>query len=291
MSNKTFFLLKTGVKQQLFMLAFTACLLASCASVHAQKPGQATSGRVNTMEKFSFKYGRLEAEIKTPLTNAGLWPAFWLLGADFPDVNWPRCGEIDVMEMGHAQGIEEGIADRFVSGACHWGETPDRNHPKYDSPDKKYGKNLQDEFHRYTLIWNETSVSTYIDDDPDPYFRMDIWNYPVKDYFNKEFFIILNLAVGGQLPEIFDISEITALGPENNYTASMYVDYVRVYDLEGTLIWNDEFDFLDESKWNIEVRNDGGGNSELQYYKRENVSVGTEPETGRSCLVLTAMIR
>jgi hypothetical protein len=70
----------------------------------------------------------------------------------------------------------------------------------------------------------------------------------------------------------------------------MYVDYVRVYDSNGNTLMYDDFDggTLDEKKWNVEENDDGGGNNELQLYRRPNVSVGAEPETGKSCLVLTA---
>jgi beta-glucanase (GH16 family) len=157
---------------------------------------------------------------------------------------------------------------------------------------------LQDDFHLYTMIWNENAIRMYLDLDKnpeaEPYYEMLIdsreGEYAVADYFHKPFFIIFNLAVGGDFPQIYTIEEITALNPQNHYQARMYIDYVNVYDLDGHLIWQDAFDgeTLDESHWNIEVNDDGGGNHELQSYRRQNVSVETDPASGKCCLILTA---
>ena len=80
-----------------------------------------TSGRLNSGGKFAFTYGKIESRILLPKTANGLWPAFWMLGADFKSVGWPRCGEIDILEMGNSTGISAGTQDRFFNGACHWG--------------------------------------------------------------------------------------------------------------------------------------------------------------------------
>ena len=280
---------KNSVPGFLFFIVCTLLLLIS-PGLYAQQ--QISSGRINTMGKFAFMYGRLEAQIKLPQTDAGLWPAFWLLGADYPVVGWPACGEIDVMEMGHAQGIAAGIAGRYLSAGCHWGlMLPGGGHPNY-TINTEYSKNLQDGFHLYTLAWDPKFIRMYIDDDPVPYYEINIdmytGDFPAGNYFHKEFFIVLNLAVGGSFTGINNPEGITALNNGNDFSASMYVNYVRVYNQKNELIWHDEFDNLDENKWNIEVRNDGGGNSELQAYCRENVLVAAEPESGESCLVLTA---
>lgn len=190
----------------------------------------ATSGRINTLGKFSFLYGKIEASIKMPQTANGLWPAFWMMGDDIEQVNWPRCGELDIMEAGHHIGIENGTQNRFMNGACHWGTT---HH--YYAEDGNAPYNIQDdEFHQYTLIWDVDSVKCYLDRDrfPDaePYFKMAIT--PSTDaqapgsYFHKPFFILFNLAVGGHFPKIWDISQITAL---SSGSSAMYIDYVRVY--------------------------------------------------------------
>jgi len=67
-----------------------------------------TSARMLTQGRFAFKYGTLEARIQLPDVGDGLWPAFWLLGNNFPGIAWPDCGEVDILESGSAAGITEG---------------------------------------------------------------------------------------------------------------------------------------------------------------------------------------
>ena len=85
------------------------------ALIITAKPDR-TSARLFTKDKVSFKYGKLETRIMIPKTANGLWPAFWLLGNTG---TWPSCGEIDVLEMGHFDGIKNGTQEKYYSGACH----------------------------------------------------------------------------------------------------------------------------------------------------------------------------
>lgn len=192
----------------------------------------AISGRVNTMNRFAFRYGRVDALMRLPRTADGLWPAFWLMGDDFMQVGWPRCGEIDVVEMGHSDGIARGVQERYLNGACHWGPSWE-NAPGYARAEGAPYP-VQGSFHLYTLIWDEERIAAYLDLDryPDaaPYFEMDITDtaseYAPGRYFHKEFFLLFNLAVGGDFTGIGDIDGVTALAGGK---ASMYVDYVRVF--------------------------------------------------------------
>ena len=97
----------------------------SCLVITARKEEHrgctASSGRINTSNSCNFKYGRVDALIRMPRTANGLWPAFWLLGSQYPEVDWPMCGEIDIVEMGDLRGIKRGTQDRFFFGVCHWG--------------------------------------------------------------------------------------------------------------------------------------------------------------------------
>jgi len=193
-----------------------------------------TSGKISSQNKVSFKYGKIEARIKVPKTANGLWPAFWLLGSDNPKAVWPKCGEIDIMEMGNNNGIIQGKQDRFFNGACHWGEK--FNHGKYPN----YARStvnpycLQDGFHLYTLIWDQKALKMYVDldkyPDADPYFEMPITGTDVPNnvahYFHKQYFIVFNLAVGGYYTGILDVNKITAL---KDGESKMYVDYVKLY--------------------------------------------------------------
>jgi beta-glucanase (GH16 family) len=279
-----------------------------------------TSGRVNTMGKFSFQYGILEASIKIPKTADGLWPALWLLGSDYPEKSWPACGEIDILEMGHKDGIVNGIQDRLFNGAAHWGSVQnDSSHPNYAiHKTNLYGLQYGD-FHLFTLVWDERSIKMYLDRDKvsvqdqsgqplqnppadsppnsrpvitadmKPYFEMAI-SPEQEPYFCKPFFIVLNLAAGGNFTGIFTVDGVSALNRGNSNQASMYVDYIRVYNKSGVLVFDEEFNppRINARIWNIEENNDGGGNGELQSYRRENVRIDKDRVSGKSCLVLTA---
>lgn len=272
--------------------------LLFCCTVFTAHGQSFSSGKVNTRGKFAFRYGRIEASIKLPKTANGLWPAFWLLGADYPAKEWPACGEIDVMEMGHFSGIESGVQDRLFNGAAHWGIQTDGGHPSHVVfRTNLYGLQFGG-FHLFTLVKNERRISMYLDLDklPEelkssvkPYFEITI-TPELEPFFNKAFFLVLNLAVGGDYPGIYDPAGISALNAGNNNQASMYIDFVRVYDEAGTLVFNDEFNGsrLDSAKWSIEENGDGGGNNELQRYRRENVRVEKDRTSGKNCLVLTA---
>lgn len=193
-----------------------------------------TSGRLNTSHKHFFTHGRIESSICLPKTANGLWPAFWMLGNDYDSVGWPRCGEIDILEMGNASGISSGKQETFFNGACHWGFYKDGAYPNYArSSNAPYS--LQDgAFHLFTLIWDEEAIAMYLDRDkyPDaePYYKMNIVDYngdwAVGNYFHHDFFIVYDLAVGGNFTGIHNTAGITALADGER---SMYIDYVRVY--------------------------------------------------------------
>jgi beta-glucanase (GH16 family) len=276
-------------------------LFCSCSAEKPDTPNEnensITSGRVNTNGKFSFKYGRIEASIKLPKTANGLWPAFWLLGVDFTTAGWPQCGEIDIMEMGNKEGIDNKTQDRQFSGAAHWGTIADNGtHPNYALSVVSPYSLQDDDFHLYTLTWDENTLEMYLDLDKypsnAPYYVMDISVDELKPYFHKEFFILFNLAIGGSFSRIYDINQVSALHAQNDYTANMYVDFVRVYDKSDKLLWEDAFDSstVDANKWNVEENNSGGGNNELQTYSRNNVSITVEPKSGNKCLTITAKL-
>lgn len=196
-----------------------------------------TSGRLNTMKKAAFKYGRIDASIKLPKTGNGLWPAFWMKGNDNDVAVWPSCGEIDIMEMGHVDGISKKVADRYHGAACHWG--PSNALLKSVGKKSTLNYSLQDDkFHLYTLIWDDQFIRVYVDLDQNPK-QQPLFEFNHKNnenqaskFFNKEFYILLNLAVGGDYTGIKgndNIDKITALNAANNYEAKMYVDFIKVY--------------------------------------------------------------
>ena len=228
-----------------------------------------TSARLNTQDKVTVHYGKVEARIAFPYTADGLWPAFWMLGNNLAtnlgnndDVDktkaalakqgrvvWPKCGEIDICEMGHHKGIKNGTQDRYFNGACHWGES--FNNGAYPNVGGFYTADypVQGDFHLFTLVWTEDSIAMYLDQDkyPEtaPYFQLSLRNKEMNQpghYFNHPFYLVLNLAVGGFFPNMpaaekyperitFDdpsFQRVTAL-PADGTPVKMYVDYIRVY--------------------------------------------------------------
>ncbi|MBD0286991.1 MAG: glycoside hydrolase family 16 protein [Flavisolibacter sp.] len=163
-----------------------------------------TSARLKTQGKQEFTYGRIEARIKLPM-GQGLWPAFWMLGANINTVSWPACGEIDIME--HIN------VENTIYGTIHW----DNN------GHASYGGNTTTtpaDYHIYAVEWDAASIRWYVDNTL--YATANIQNgINGTEEFQKPFFILLNLAVGGNWPgQTIDNSKLPA---------SMYVDYVRVY--------------------------------------------------------------
>jgi beta-glucanase (GH16 family) len=191
-----------------------------------------TSGRVNTHDKFTFTYGLVEARIKLPVTTNGLWPAFWMMGNDISQVGWPKCGEIDILEMGHADGIANDTQARLFNGALHYGN---HGHLQQVAPCVN-DYSLQDGcYHTFYLWWTPDALEMYVDSASQPYLRVDISDKENSDlpgyYFDKPNFLLVNLAVGGDFPGIHDPAGISAL-PAYGDSSSMYVDYIRIYTPE-----------------------------------------------------------
>lgn len=214
-----------------------------------------TSGRLNSADKVYFTRGKIESRIKMPKTANGLWPAFWMLGNDFKEVGWPRCGEIDIVEMGNSEGIRRGTQDRFFNGACHWGFYKNGGYPNYGrSSTNSYS--IQDgNYHTFTLIWDEEYVSMYLDieryPDAEPYYKMGVndtsGEWATGLYFQHDFFIVYDLAIGGYFTGILTPGGITAL---NDGDAKMYIDWVRVYQLE------DDANAIVPDTWKEHLRGD-----------------------------------
>lgn len=185
-----------------------------------RKDGKIISGRVNSKGKKSIKYGKIEASIKLPKTADGLWPAFWMMGDN--NKEWPACGEIDIMEMGDAEGIKSATTSIRVNTALHFGPDVSRHEQLYYAGN--VSKSLQDEnYHVYTLVWDETRIQVLID-------GILFNTFSIKDnpYFHDEFFILFNLAVGGSFTGITDLSGITAL--KDGQKAFMYIDWIRIIE-------------------------------------------------------------
>jgi beta-glucanase (GH16 family) len=168
-----------------------------------------TSARIKTKGLFSQTYGRFEARIKTP-TGPGIWPAFWLLGDNIDQVNWPMCGEIDIMEQ---RGQQPSITHGSIHGPGNFGA---------NAITKGYGLTtgrFDTDFHLYAVEWGEDYIDFFID--TYLYQRIKPENLSGKWVFNSPFFMILNVAVGGNY-----VGYPTSGTP---FPQSMYIDYVKVY--------------------------------------------------------------
>ncbi len=177
-----------------------------------------TSARINTRDRFAFRYGRIEARMKLP-AGQGMWPAFWLLSQDSPYGSWAASGEIDVMEAVNLGGV----GGNNVFGTIHYGDFFPGN--LFTGENYTVPTSVTDEFHVYALEWDATEIRWYVDDVL--YAVQNSWfstQGPFPAPFDHQFYIIFNVAVGGNLP-----------GPPNAGTvfpATMEVDWVRVYSGE-----------------------------------------------------------
>lgn len=176
-----------------------------------------TSARMTTYGKFAQKYGRVEARMKIP-AGRGLWPAFWLLGQDVASAGWPDCGEIDVMEnVGHELSTVHGtIHGPGYSGAGGIG-----------APYALAQGVFADGFHVFGLDWSPQALRFTVDGAL--YQTLTPAQLPAgkRWVFDKPFFLILNLAVGGDWPGDPD--------PALAFPKTLLIDYVRVYEPAHTL--------------------------------------------------------
>jgi beta-glucanase (GH16 family) len=172
-------------------------------------PCQITSARLISQHKAEFAYGRIEARIKVP-AGAGLWPAFWSLGTNIGEVGWPQSGEIDIMEfVGRVPNEIFGtIHGPGYSGGASFGGTHD------------FGVPVSESFHTFAVEWQPDRIDWYVDGIL--YHTATPANVaPNAWVFNHPFYLILNLAVGGNFGGPLD--------PAVVFPKSMLVDYVRVY--------------------------------------------------------------
>lgn len=185
--------------------------------------GKIVSGRVNSRDKKSFHCGKIEASIKLPSTANGLWPAFWMMGNN--NKEWPACGEIDIMEMGDAQGISNNTTMKRVNTAIHYGKDAATHEQQYFAGNVP--GDLQDgKYHVYCLTWTESNLNIFIDNS-----LFHSFNISGNTYLQDNFYILFNLAVGGTFTGITDIKDITAI--KEGEQASMYIDWVKVSKLNN----------------------------------------------------------
>ena len=170
-----------------------------------------TSARLITAGKFAQAYGRFEAGIKIP-SGQGVWPAFWLLGADDKQVGWPTCGEIDIMEN---IGREPAIVHGTIHGPGYSGGKG------IGAPYALSSGRFADALHIYAVEWGPESIRFYVDDHLYATRKPSDLPAGTKWVYDHPFYILLNFAVGGAWPG--------SPNATTKFPQTMLVDYVRVY--------------------------------------------------------------
>ena len=188
-----------------------------------------TSARINSQDKFEFTYGRVEMRAKLPNWE-GMWPAFWLLDANIDDIGWPNCGELDILEHGDYVKDSTSNDPGLISSAVHYGPQDysrqttnvpgkiffDTGQERFIRSEKIIEKPFE-EYHTYSMQWAPDKIQFFIDDEMHLEFPMQSQHSP----FDKPFFLLLNLAVGGHWTDGYVAPGFT--------NATYEIDYVRVY--------------------------------------------------------------
>ena len=170
-----------------------------------------TSARLKTQGLFSVQNARVEARIKVP-SGSGIWPAFWMLGDSFSEVGWPACGELDILEF-------KGEDPNTIYGTAHG--------PGYSGGEGIGGALLKaepfsDDFHLYSIDIDPGHIVWSVDNEV--FFKLRTGDIPMGTpwVYDEPFFLLLNIAVGGNF--------VAPPNESTEFPASMFVDYVRVYE-------------------------------------------------------------
>ena len=179
----------------------------------ARKNGfQYTSARMKSIDLQEFQYGRIDIRAVLP-KGQGIWPAIWMLGANYPSVGWPACGEIDIMEL-------IGSNPSVVHGTIHFGQNWSQHSHVGQGTFLPWTETFADEFHVFSIDWDENGITWILDGEP--FYSVDNDVTGSQPYpFDNPFFFILNIAVGGQWPGYPDAT--------TEFPQFMAVDYVRVF--------------------------------------------------------------
>ena len=211
-----------GNNERQYYLPDNANLVGGVLTIEAREESigtfDYTSARINTRDRFAFKYGRIEASMRLP-GGQGLWPAFWLLAQDSSYGGWAASGEIDIMEAVNLGGS----GGNSVHGTIHYGG----EFPANTSSGESYlvPSDATADFHTYAVEWDATEIRWYVDDVL--YAMRNTWSStggPFPAPFDEHFYILFNVAVGGNWPGAPDAG--------TTFPVTMEVDWVRVYSGE-----------------------------------------------------------
>ena len=176
-------------------------------------PGEYRSAKLTTSGLRSFRYGKIDARIKLP-TAQGMWPAFWMLGDNFSTLGWPGCGEIDILEL-------VGFEPNTIRGNIHYVDS-DQRYASAEGDPAIIAESFSEDYHQFGMEWTPNEITYLLDDVV--YKTVSIDNEGMKE-FDRSFYLILNVAVGGNWPGSPDASTV--------FPQKMYVDYIRYYSKDG----------------------------------------------------------
>ncbi len=170
--------------------------------------GTYNSARIITKGKYEFQFGRIDIRAKLP-KGQGIWPALWLLGVNIDEVGWPRCGEIDLMELvGHEPATVHGTVHYDLNGHNFTGRSFSLS-----------GSDFSEEFHVFSLVWDKGILRWFVD--YRPYYTITDADLGGSYPFDRPFYFLFNVAIGGQWPGNPDAS--------TSFPQEMVVDYIRVF--------------------------------------------------------------
>ncbi|MCP9199051.1 glycoside hydrolase family 16 protein [Gramella sp. GC03-9] len=172
-----------------------------------KEDGKYYSGKINTKDKVEFKYGEIEIRAKLG-TGKGVWPAFWMLGADVEKVSWPASGEIDILEY---VGREPGMVFTSLHTPASHGETMNTKKTRIEG--------IEDGYHTYRAVWTEDFIEFFVDGKQ--VYKFTPQEYDEEHYpFRKDFYLLVNMAIGGNFggPEVDD----------SIFPVKYYIDYIKV---------------------------------------------------------------
>lgn len=177
-------------------------------TVTEDSPGNYLSAKLTTQELQSFRYGKIDARIKLP-TGQGMWPAFWMLGDNRPLIDWPGCGEIDILEL-------VGNQPSTVHANVHYTDI-ENNYANDEGSSVEISETFDQAYHNFTIDWTPTEIRFSLDDQV---YKTTTIEDGMKE-FQRSFYMILNVAVGGPWAGNPDAT--------TSFPQKMYVDYIRYY--------------------------------------------------------------
>lgn len=187
----------------------------------SRKTAAYTSAALITLDKMSWKYGKIEIRAQLP-KGKGSWPAFWMMGANVNAVGWPICGELDIMEFVSG-------TPTTIYGTVHWNKTAGtRDH--ITKGFSTTSPSITDDFHLYGIEWDQDKITFLLDEKPYGHFDISEATKPgMENPFQKPMYLILNLALGGSWGgEIGD----------DQFPRKLIIDYVRIYEKDPQSLLN-----------------------------------------------------